>query len=194
MKPRIRRSIIIVLLAVITGTALMMTWHYNQPLSLVIYADSDNNGFREKYLLKQHQLKVWENSRLMWQTPKEWQVRQFLTADADNDGQIELLMVVWKKGSFGSSKPFWFKGPDNQFTCHLFVYRITAGNMKAVWCSSALVHPIVQLKVKDTNNDSRNELQIIEGPRSGWAYGLRQYFSRQPSLWVWNSWGFERAD
>jgi len=66
---------------------------------------------------------VFENNHLIWHTPGEWQVNQIRLADADNNGQTELLLVIWKKGSFGKSKPFWFKGFDDKYTCHLFLYR-----------------------------------------------------------------------
>lgn len=144
--------------------------------------------------MKKQQLQVWEGSQLIWHTPEEWQIKQIKLADADNDGKQELLLLIWKKGSFGASKPFWLEGSDDEFSCHLFVYNLIAGRMKAEWCSSALEHPIIKLDVADSNADGLNELQVTEGPSDGFAYVLRQYFSFQHTRWVWNGWGFERAD
>ncbi len=123
------------LLAVILGLAVSDKWDSS---SQTVYGDIDGNGTRERYLLKGQQLQDFENNRLLWHTPEEWQVKQVELADADNNKQTELLLVIWKKGSFGKSKPFWFKELDNEYTCHLFLYRLRSGRMKQVWCSSAL--------------------------------------------------------
>ncbi len=182
------------LLAVILGMAAWLKWGYKLSASQTLYGDTDDNGLREKYSLNNQQLHVYEGSQLIWHTPKEWQVKQIKLADADNNDQTELLLVIWKKGSFGNSKPFWFKGPDDQLTCHLFVYHLLAGRMKAVWCSSALEHPIIRLDVKDSNGDELNELQVTEGPSYGFAYPIRQYLNQQDTKWIWNDWGFKRID
>lgn len=194
MKPRLQWIIIVMLLVVISGMAAWLKSEYTASVPRILYGDINNNGCKEKYILKKHQLAVWEGSRLIWQTPADWQINQIKLADADNNGQKELLLVVWKKGSFGISKPFWFKGPDSAFTCHLFVYRMMADRIKAEWCSSALEHPILHLDVKDSNTDGRNELLVTEGPGYGFAYSLRRHIFRQNTTWVWNGWGFERTN
>ena len=194
MKSSLRWGIIVMLLAVILVMAAWQIWGYNPTAAQVISGDIDGNDLREKYMLGKNQLQVFEDSHLIWHTPKEWQVKQIKLADADNNGQKELLLVVWKEGSFGKSKPFWITGADDEYSCHLFLYRLAAGKMRAVWCSSALEHPIIRLDVKDSNADGLNELQVTEGPRYGFAYALRQYLSQQDTLWGWNDWGFERID
>lgn len=159
-----------------------------------IYLDSDGDGHKEKYLLEGHRLQVFENHQLIWQSQQDWKIQQFSLADADNDKQTELLMVVWKHGSFGNAKPFWVEGPDNEYSCHLFLYRLRSGKLKSVWCSSALVNPIIEMNVEDSNEDGLNELNILEGPRAGFGYSLRQFFSRHHTLWIWDNWGFKRID
>ena len=102
-------------------------------------------------------------------------------------------MVLWKKGSFGPSKPLWGEGPDDEYSNHLFMYLVLEDRVKPVWCSSALDRPIVELEVKDVNQDGKNELQVLEGPEYGPAYALRLVFSHSPSCWVWQGWGFVRV-
>lgn len=152
--------------------------------------DLDGNGGAELYLLEKGRLTVREGDRLLWETPAAWNIQSCLIADADNDGQEELLLVLWKKGSFGSSKPMWQQGPDDEYSNHLFLYRLAGGKMKPAWCSSALVHPIIKLEVLDLNQDGKNELKILQGPLAGRGYNLRQIFSRQSTSWVWQGWGF----
>jgi hypothetical protein len=206
MTSRPRKYWPVVAVVVLLGIGFWQIWinKYNTPR--VLFGDTDHNGRLEKYILRDKQVLVWEDREsdkstreqntasqsLLWQSDKAWDVRQITLADADNDGQSELLLVLWKKGSYGHSKPRWFKGSDDTTGCHLFMYRLTAGKMKAVWCSSALEHPIIKLQVGDSNGDGLNELQVTEGPRAGFAYRLRQTSSHNHTRWVWNGWGFEQ--
>jgi len=189
-----RRVIVIILLAAIIGMAAWLLWGQHQIDARQLSDDIDGNGLPEKYLLQNRGLQVYEKNSLIWRTPQGWQVQQMLTADIDNNQQKELLLVVWKKGSFGKSKPFWMDDADEQMSCHLFVYRLAAGKVHARWCSSALAHPIITMDVKDSNTDGLYELLVSEGPSYGFAYKIRQYFKRQDTVWVWNGWGFERIE
>lgn len=162
------------LLLVITGTILVR--HSPQTINLI--EDTDGNGINETYTLKDKQVTVNEANCPLWQSPESWDIQQILLADADNEGQAELLMVVWKEGSFGSSRPMWLEGEtDDEYTCHLFVYRLIAGKMKPVWCSSALDRPIKALKATDTDNDGSLELQVRESLTT-------------ITTWQWQGWGF----
>jgi hypothetical protein len=154
--------------------------------------DLDHNGQNEIYQLEKGQLTIREGKRLLWQSPRSWTIQSCLTADANNDGAEELLLVLWKKGSFGPSKPMWQEGKDDEYSNHLFLYRPVAGKLKSVWCSSALIHPIIKLEVTDINNDGKNELKVVEGPKAGTAYNLRRHFSQRSTSWVWEGWGFVR--
>jgi hypothetical protein len=86
----------------------------------------------------------------------------------------------------------WLKERDDEYSNHLFLYRLVPGKIKPVWCSSALVHPIITLEVQDINQDGNNELKVLEGPSAGPCYNLRQHFSRRSTDWVWQGWGFDR--
>jgi len=191
MKTVLKRVCLILLSAAVLGAAAV---NILNPPAQTIRKDTDGNGYREEYRLANNQLRIYENNRLIWQSPDDWNIRQISLADADNDHRTELIMVLWKHGSYGEIKPFWFKGKDNEYTSHLFLYRMRTGVFKEVWCSSALVNPIIEMTVEDSDNDGANELHVLEGPSAGFAYSLRQLFHRQETRWIWNSWGFERMD
>lgn len=154
-------------------------WTLTHHSAEVIYLteDTDGNGLEETYTLEDEQLRVNEEKRQLWQSPESWDIKQILLADADNEGQKELLMVVWKEGSFGSSRPMWLEEKDDEYTCHLFVYRLIAGKIQPVWCSSALDRPIKELKAADTDNDGLLELHV------------RENFTTT-TTWQWQNWGF----
>jgi hypothetical protein len=190
MKTVLKRLCLVLLAAVLGAAAFIIS---DSPAQ-TIRRDTDGNGFQEVYRLAGSRLQIHENNRLIWQSPADWNIRQISLADADNDHRVELVMVLWKHGSYGEIKPFWYKGTDNDYTCHLFMYRMRTGRLTAVWCSSALINPIISLTVAERNHDGLNELDVLEGPRLGFAYGIRQLFHRQETRWIWNGWGFERMD
>lgn len=151
---------------------------------VLIAKDTDNNGVPESYQLVNKRLTVWEGRQIIWETPAEWEIKQILLADADNDGVEELLMVLWKYGSFGDVRPFW-QAEDRAYSCHLFMYRLQAGRMRAVWCSSAIDPPIAEISVI-TDQDRQVSLEIKE--RSPFPYPATR------STWQWQDWGFARIE
>ena len=168
--------------------------------------DLDQDGRTETYLLKNKQLSVTQDGQEIWRSPADWQVTAFVLADATNDGQDDLLLVVWKEGSFGRDKPFWVKEEDTQLSNHLFVLNLLQGQLKPVWFSSALDRPIQSLTVRDFNQDGKNELVVQEEPvgesRTPWTRLRNLVFGTPGSAaadttttyWQWQSWGFYRLD
>jgi hypothetical protein len=185
-----KRAIILLLLA---GLLLLAWWVRAQsPDKAALSADTDKNGVAEIYLLEKNRVQVWEGERQLWQSPPEWKVSQILLADADNDGCEELLMVLWKHGSYGDIQPFWQEEEDHTYSCHLFMYRLHAGRIKAAWCSSALDKPIQNLSVQ-VNSAEEIVLKIQEGSAFSLLYPLNKLFLPRPGTWQWQGWGFTRV-
>ena len=42
-----------------------------------------------------------------WQPDPDTRVQDALTADMDRDGEAELLLLTWRQGRYGESRPFW---------------------------------------------------------------------------------------
>lgn len=156
--------------------------------------DLDNDLITESYLLQKDKLVIRENGQKLWETPPEWKVQSFLLTDANNDGREDLLMVVWKKGSFGKHKPFWISQNDNNLSNHLFLFDLVQKKFKSVWMSSALDKPIKSIKVEDSDKDGKNELQIKEGNYLPFADFKKSCPPYQDTLWQWKGWGFFRID
>lgn len=164
-----------------------LNWSHNfqEPMS----RDLNNNGIDESYILDKHSLSITENNRELWTSPPEWQISSWVLGDANYDGQEDLLLVVWKRGSFGKDKPFWVEENDRDLRCHLFMFNLTGEQIKAVWMSSALHRPICSLQLNDQNQDGKKELLIQEGSYSLLS-SLIHFHDDTPSLWQWQSWGF----
>ena len=63
--------------------------------------------------------------------------------DIDRDQQEELVLLIWKHGSYGRHLPVWEKKNDIRLEQHIFIYRLQERNistdvMRPVWMSSSL--------------------------------------------------------
>ena len=83
----------------------------------VVETDTEEAGEHDK-LMKRGQ------SELIWKTPADWQVQDVLVMDIDRDEQEELVLLVWKHGSYGRHLPIWEKKNDIRLEQHIFIYRL----------------------------------------------------------------------
>ncbi|MEN6391461.1 MAG: VCBS repeat-containing protein [Syntrophomonas sp.] len=153
--------------------------------------DLDRDGLPECYNLAGGHLSISRENRILWESPSTWGVYDCIWGDANNDGQEELILLLWKAGSYGKDKPFWYHGFDAGMSNHLFVYKLVNDRMKPLWCSSALPRPINSLQVVDINNDGKQELVISEG-KYGCLLDEKAPLGTPPSRLVmrWQGWGF----
>jgi len=135
-------------------------------------------------------LTITQDSKVIWSSPDEWWVDDFVIADSTNDGIQNLNMTVWKKGSFGPSKPFWIseEKEDKSVKNHFFVYTFANGEIKPVWQSSNLSNPICEFEIGNRDGDGKNELVTTEG-----EYDLsvpHKCIGKYKAVWEWKEWGF----
>lgn len=109
-------------------------------------------------------------------SPDEWLVQGMEACDVDHDGACELVLLSWRKGSFGNSRPFWDKSTDDAWTQHVFIVRPEEGQLTPVWMSSKLGMEIVSLEANES-------AQILLTHRDG-----------TQTLWEWGSWGLALVD
>jgi len=147
--------------------------------------DRDNTG--EIYSLQGGRLTVKINTRTIWKSPSTWWVEDFFLGDSNNDGILNLNLLIWKEGNFGPSKPFWVPGKDNTVKCHLFIFKLEEGIFKPVWQSSNLDRPAYRGIIEDINEDGENELMVVES-----SYTDNDLI--KPYLLKWNGWGFSLID
>lgn len=149
-------------------------------------ADLDNNSAQETYSLENGQLSITENSKIIWQSPNDWWVDDFILADSNNDGVLDMNLSLWKSGNFGTSKPFWIKENDMSVKNHFFVFDLANGTMKPIWGSSNLGVPNCEFRIADIDVDGKNDLITIEGDYAQKPACKENYVA----VWKWNGWGF----
>ncbi|ODA41046.1 hypothetical protein DSBG_2221 [Desulfosporosinus sp. BG] len=155
--------------------------------------DLDSDGITEAYNLVDHCLTVREGDQELWRSPRDWRIDNFALDDVDNDGTINMVITLWKKGSFGSVKPFWLTIEDEDYKNHLFVYRFKNKAIKQVWCSSDLDRPIISFTIRDYDGDGLNELVVKEGQYrkiDEEHYTLDTKAPVRTTVWRWDEWGF----
>jgi hypothetical protein len=151
-------------------------------------ADLNKDGINEEYHLEEGLLSIKEGSSLIWTSPVDWYIDDFILADVTNDGVIDISMSLWKPGNFGYYKPFWVSENDMSIKNHFFVYDFT-DELIPVWHSSNLDNKNQELLVTDIDNDTKNELIVIEQSYDNYSYCKDNYIS----IWRWNSWGFSNV-
>lgn len=180
-------------MAVISVVCVFFTGARSSGFPVSAVGDLDGDGRKEEYLLTDHRLTVKEGEQYLWRSPRDWCVDSFVLGDADNDGTANLVITLWKTGSFGDVRPFWQTGEDASFKNHLFVFKLQGNTFKSVWCSSDLDRPIVSFKICDVNGDGLNELVVEEGQYRKAAqerYTLDQDAPVRTTIWKWEEWGF----
>lgn len=114
----------------------------------------------------------------IWSTPWDWSVQELLCGDVDADGKEELILLVWKHGSYGDSRPFWVNRNDIRLEQHLFIYRweeTRENKLRAVWMSSPLYEQISSVALDDGN-------RLVLTDRSG-----------KYTRWQWQGFGLKYA-
>lgn len=181
---------IAILIMVVLGVLGMVSDSEN---SITTIADLDKDGLNEKYRLVNHRLTVSEGEKALWQSPVDWRIDNVVLGDVDNNGTVNLVITLWKAGSYGKVKPFWQIDDDIVYKNHLFVYQLKDKLLKQVWCSSDLDYPIISLTIQDVDSDGKLELVVKEGQY--WRltkerYTLNRFAQSRTAIWRWDEWGF----
>ncbi len=139
--------------------------------SAEITKDLDRDGTEETFLLKNRRFYVKRGDETLYSSPLLWRVSNLFVEDIDNDGFSEMILIVWKHGSYGPHKPFWVKRDTIRFSQHVFIYRFRDGKVSSAWMSSDIGR-----KVKQSFVDAKNRLHLIET-------------NDNETIWEWLDWG-----
>lgn len=117
---------------------------------------------------------------LIWAPPKGVLVQKALSADVDNDGREELVLLCWKIGRYGRDRPFWVEKDERKWSQHLFVYEYDQDKIRPQWMSSYLGKDLADVSLH-RRSDSRYRLLFTD-------------LEGETTCWRWDSWGFTLED
>jgi hypothetical protein len=141
------------------------------------YEDPDREAVVETagIQLKRRHLSVCDESgKLRWESNEGWRVSDYLIDDIDHDGEDEIVVLFWRIGSFGDSKPLWIEKDEKKWSQHIGIYDYDAlrdDRVDPIWISSKM-----GIKAKDIWLDEKEFLHITEP-------------GGKKTMWFWNNWG-----
>lgn len=133
-------------------------------------------GEPEEIVLKRRTVTVFDQGEAVWQSDREIRVQDVLWGDIDHDGANELMLLCWKRGRYGDSRPFWVTEDEKTWSQHIYLYDWTDGEIRPIWMASEIGMDVVQWSFDETD-------RLVITDRSG-----------EQSAWDWISWGLSRLE
>ena len=144
-----------------------------------------------KIRLNHRTVSVESGGNLIWTSDAGVKVQDIQISDIDADGKTELLLLCWKIGRYGRSRPFWVKEDETGWSQHLFVYQLDTDKVTSQWMSSYIGVDVTEMAVEALPDSpagdgaepaAAGEMIVFTDPEG------------EVSRWFWNSWGFTRLD
>lgn len=139
MRRKLRKIIYGIMALVGTGAVLYMLWRGGAFLpGWITWENGTLQDADRQYetVLAHKKVQVRQNGHVIWTSPKGLKVQQAQVNDIDNDGQDELILLCWRIGKYGKSRPFWVKHNEREWSQHIAVYEYNGDEMKTKWMAS----------------------------------------------------------
>lgn len=134
------------------------------------------SGEPAQIVLRNKSVRVLDNGDTVWQSDPSIRVQDMLWCDIDHDTEKELLLLCWKRGRYGDSRPFWVTEDEPSWSQHIYIYDWTTDGIQPIWMASD-----IGLLATEWRFDETQRLVITD--RSG-----------AQSAWDWVSWGLRRIE
>ena len=131
-------------------------------------ADLDGDSVPDDVTLEGGTLEVRAStSDSPYRTPASWRIQDAIVCDVTRDGAPEICMLAWRRGNYGSSRPFWDNGIDLRMTEPLFVMEVRDRQVKPVWMGHELRRDVIEVVACD---DGPILLVERDGSTSRWSW------------------------
>lgn len=132
----------------------------------------ESNLNQLKFILKNKCLELDKDNTVLWTSPKDILVQDFLWCDINHDNKAELLILCWRIGRYGNAKPYWVENDEHTWSQHIYIYELRDNEeIHPLWMASD-----IGMDVKDWSFDNIDRLVITET-------------SGRRTSWDWVSWG-----
>ena len=121
------------------------------------------------------------SENLVYQTRIGLKVSDVCVGDLDGDGYDEIILLLWKRGSYGTSHPYWQKNDLYRFSQHLFIYTLRDGQITPWWFSSAIGVRAADISLA-VHPDGKRQMICITDPEG------------KESCWYWHGFGLAKLE
>lgn len=132
-------------------------------------------------VLKGRRLIIYEDEtckKKLWVTRADWFVQDMVVKDLDRDGRKDLIILVWKHGSYGNHRPFWVEKNDKDLKQHVFIYAVDSARetgVRPMWMSSQISY-----EIEGIESGKKDRLEISDRKET-----IRE--------WIWKDFGLTFA-
>lgn len=151
--------------------AACLLWWYGFFLPRWIKWEKEEAAFEAlNVTLKGRKVIIRDNNTVLWETQADWFVQDMLVKDINRDGADELILLVWKHGSYGDRMPFWEEKNDKELHQHIFIYKYDPkkeNKVRPLWMSSQILYEIESIS---SGKDSFLDVTDHEGTTRTWIW------------------------
>jgi hypothetical protein len=165
----------------------------SRPLYQPEQTDFDKDGIPESMEIIAGQARIVTGDILRWQSPPEWEVKQAVLSDLNQDGAVEVVLLVWRPfKSWPVDRWLPSGGRIDDFqnakgeSCHIILIGWQEGKFKERWAGSALADPVKQFTLADLTRDGFDELITLETNYDVTPASAAEFLK----VWEWNGFGF----
>ena len=111
-----------------------------------------------------------DRKQALFQTEDDRFVQDMIVTDIDDDGSEDLILLIWKHGSYGAHRPFWEKENDKELRQHIFIYREDDTGeelLRPQWMSSQVEHEIEGISAEE---DGSLRISYRDGSERSWVW------------------------
>ena len=130
----------------------------------------------------------------LWRSDPGWWVQDFRLGDVDGDGTQDFIFTLWKLYNPKKTNAVEADIVGKVFRNHLYLYTIIAGNVKPVWCASALPRPIYGFELDNTGRVTPVESGMLLHTQEGEYRDDYSIVASSSHTYAWEGWGFAPVD
>lgn len=181
IKSKTKKIILITLCSIgavaILGVAAFLLWWYGAFLPRWITWEEKAGTMEElSVTLKGRKITVSDGDTVLWESQSDRFVQDLVIKDIDRDGVDEMILLIWKHGSYGKDMPFWEQKNDIELHQHIFIYKYDPKKAEKVsprWMSSQILY-----EIESISSGTKSLLDVTD--RGGTT-----------RTWVWEDFGLK---
>lgn len=168
-----RRILILITAAALAAAGAVYAWSEGVFLpGWIEWKEKELSGIT----LKDRRLTIERDQKIVWESPENILVQDFLRCDINHDREDELILLCWRIGRYGDARPYWVDEDEKSWSQHIYIYQWRDGEIHPLWMASD-----IGMDVTEFEEDERDRILITE------TDGRR-------SVWDWVSWGLTMVE